>query len=70
MNLNIKDIKLNLFDAADGELLEEAESEFSVIDLNCPRVRSLPKNLLNYFRKSTKYSNSIYLASYCYYFFC
>ena len=35
---------------ANGELLEEAQSEFSVVDLKCSRVRSLPKNLINYFR--------------------
>ena len=35
-----------------GELLAEAQSAFSIINLNCSRLRGLPKILINYLRKS------------------
>ncbi len=36
---------------AEGELLSEAQSSFSVVNLNCSRLRSLPKILLDYLHK-------------------
>lgn len=36
---------------ADGELLTEAQAAFSVVDLNCPRVRNLPLALTRYLRR-------------------
>jgi glycosyltransferase involved in cell wall biosynthesis len=36
---------------AKGELLAEAQAEFSVIDLNCPRARKLPRALALYLRE-------------------
>lgn len=34
-----------------GELLTEAEAVFSVVDLNCPRARNLPRILSHYLRQ-------------------
>lgn len=36
---------------ARGELLAEAQAEFSVVDLNCPRARNLPRVLARYLRQ-------------------
>lgn len=36
---------------AGGELLEEARESFSVVDLNCPRARNLPRVLSRYLRQ-------------------
>lgn len=36
---------------ADGELLDEAQKRFSVVNLKCYRIRNLPKKLIRYFRK-------------------
>lgn len=35
---------------ARGELLSEAQSQFSVVDLNCRRVRNLPRKLARYLK--------------------
>ncbi|WPZ31538.1 glycosyltransferase (plasmid) [Sulfitobacter sp. OXR-159] len=35
---------------ARGELLEEAQTHFSVVDLKCARMRNLPKKLFHYLR--------------------
>lgn len=37
---------------AEGELLSEAQRNFKVINLKCQRLRSLPKNLINYISKN------------------
>lgn len=37
---------------ARGEFLAEAQSAFSVVDLNCPRARNLPRVLARYLRQS------------------